>query len=131
MAEFSLWHHLVHVGAATPQAAQQRAVVMAQLGNGDPLLVAAPYGNGMVVQCATGANAEWSNMPSRGFFLPLMQQVVTFLAARVSPPRNVAAGEPIVALIDRDQAYKQLTAYSIRAAKSTWSSRKIAIAGPW
>ncbi|MEQ9407956.1 MAG: VWA domain-containing protein [Fuerstiella sp.] len=74
-------------------------VVMARLDNGDPLLVERPAGDGTVVQLATACDADWSDLPMRPFFVPLMQQLVTTMASRISPPRNIATGDPAVALL--------------------------------
>ena len=74
------------------------AVVLARLDNGDPFLVERRFGDGVVMQLATACDADWSDLPMRPFFVPLMQQLVTTMASGISPPRNIQTGEPAVAL---------------------------------
>ena len=47
---------------------------------------------------ATACDADWSDLPMRPFFVPMMQQLVTTMATRLTPPRNIETGEPAVAL---------------------------------
>ena len=44
----------------------------------------------------------------RPFYLPLMQQLVTYLAAKFDPPRNVDIGRPLVAVLPAAMAGKKL-----------------------
>lgn len=73
-------------------------VVMARLDNGDPLLVEKTLGDGVVVQMATAADADWSDLPMRPFFVPLMQQLVTTMATQLTPPCNIRTGDPAVGI---------------------------------
>lgn len=79
--------------------AAESAAVLARLDNGDPLLLEKRYGDGLVLQFTTACDAEWSDLPQRPVFVPLMQQVITGMATGVEPPRNIAAGEPAVAVV--------------------------------
>jgi hypothetical protein len=72
--------------------------VMAQLDNGSPLLLQKRVGDGVVVQLTTACDADWSDLPLRPFYVPLMQQLLTSMAEQVMPPRNIRTGEPAVAL---------------------------------
>lgn len=74
--------------------------VLLRLDSGDPLLVEKPIGKGFVIACATTADADWTNLPLRPVFLPLVQQLVTSIATRGVPASNLAAGETLVALFD-------------------------------
>jgi hypothetical protein len=82
-------------------------VVVAQLDNGDPLLVEQAFGDGVVMQMATACDADWSDLPMRPFFVPMMQQLVTTLATQLTPPRNIRTGEPAVALFADTSAETQ------------------------
>ncbi len=73
--------------------------VVASLDTGEPLLVERVHGDGVVMQLATACDAEWSDLPLRPVYVPLMQQLVATLASRISPPRNIRTGEPAVALV--------------------------------
>ncbi len=83
--------------------------VVAKLESGDPFLVEKRYGAGLVIQCATPVDGDWSNLPARPFYLPLMQQLVTYLASTVYPPRNVDVGKPLAAIFAKEHAGKSVT----------------------
>lgn len=93
------WYQLrlPSTAVAPSQASPQ---ILARLANGDPLIVESARGHGSVIQVATACDADWSNLPMRPFYLPLMQQLVTYLAARWEPVANVQLGQPLVALTD-------------------------------
>ena len=118
-AEIRRWYRLGQVGeetaADTPHASQHRPIarevdggtrpqdlaqwiVMARLDSGDPFLVQKRVDDGVVVQVATACDADWSDLPMRPIYLPLMQQLVISLASEVAPPQNISTGEPIVAV---------------------------------
>ena len=73
-------------------------IVMARLDSGDPFLVQKHVDDGVVMQVATACDADWSDLPMRPIYLPLMQQLVVSMASQVAPPQNIATGEPIVAV---------------------------------
>ncbi len=89
-AEIRQWYEL--------QPRATGPIVVARLDNGDPLLVEQAFGDGVVMQMATACDADWSDLPMRPFFVPMMQQLVTTLATQLTPPRNIHTGEPAVAL---------------------------------
>lgn len=82
-------------------------VVMARLDTGDPLLVEKSLGDGVVVQMATACDADWSDLPMRPFFVPMMQQLVTTMATRLTPPRNIRTGESAVALFPKNASSEE------------------------
>lgn len=98
-------------------------LVLARLDNGEPLLVEHPFGTGVVVQFATSCDADWTNFPLRPVFVPFMQQLVTTLAARISPPRNILTGTPAVALLDATEEEVSISVQtpdgSLRSLKTT------------
>jgi hypothetical protein len=98
-AEIRQWYELKPATTGT--------VVVAQLDNGDPLLVERKFGDGVVMQAATACDADWSDLPMRPVFVPLMQQLVTTMATQLTPPRNIRTGEPAVALFTERAAGKQ------------------------
>ena len=87
------WYRLEMNGGG---AEANRPVVAARLDTGDPLLVERRFGKGTVLQWATTVDADWTDLPLQPVFVPLVQQLVTAAATRTAPPRNVAAGDPIV-----------------------------------
>ena len=82
----------------TPPPDLAELIVMARLDSGDPFLVQKRVDDGVVVQAATACDADWSDLPMRPIYLPLMQQLVVSMASQVAPPQNISTGEPIVAV---------------------------------
>lgn len=80
--------------------------VAAHLDTGDPFLAEKQFGKGRVIQCCTACDDDWSNLPARPAYLPLMQQLVTYLASTVYPPRNVGVGQQLAALLGPENADK-------------------------
>lgn len=78
-------------------------VIMARLDSGDPLLIEKTYEEGVVVQASTACDNDWSNFPMQPSYVPFVQQLVTTLASRISPPRNIATGDPAVAIFKRTE----------------------------
>ncbi|MCX7008567.1 MAG: BatA domain-containing protein, partial [Kiritimatiellaeota bacterium] len=98
-ANIRLWYKLA-ITAATPAKTNASVpFVLGRLSSGDPFLVEKAFGDGSVILCTVPCSAEWSNLPMRPFYLPLMQQLVTYLAAKFDPPRNVDIGRPLVAVL--------------------------------
>ena len=52
-------------------------------------------------------DADWSNLPMRPFYLPLLQRLSIYLASTVFPPRNLDVGKPIVAFLPAADAGKK------------------------
>jgi len=73
--------------------------VAARLDTGDPFLVERRVGEGRVLLSAVPCDADWSNLPMRPFYLPLMQEMVVHLASNVHPPRNVEVGDRLAAFL--------------------------------
>jgi hypothetical protein len=82
-------------------------VVLARLETGDPFLVERAVGHGRVIACATAANADWSNLPARPFYLPLVQRLCVHLASTVHPSRNLEVGHALTAFLPAAAAGKK------------------------
>ncbi len=102
-AQIRQWYRLDPV----PAPANAAPVIAAKLDNSDPFLVEKNYGEGRVMLCCTACDADWGNMPMRPFYLPLMQQLVSHLASKVYPPRNVEIGQRIGAFVPASLADKR------------------------
>ena len=107
------------------KSAGDSLTVLARLVNGDPLLVERKLGEGRVIFCSTACDADWGNLPMRPAYVPLMQQLVTYLASTVYPPTNVEAGGELALFLapERDGAKLKLmlpdgTAQSVTAKVS-------------
>jgi hypothetical protein len=81
--------------------------ILASLDSGDPFLVEQSLGEGRVLYCNTSADTDWSNLPTRPFYLPLMQSLVTYLASTINPPRNLAVGKTLLAFAARGDIGKR------------------------
>ena len=79
-------------------------VVLARLDTGDPFLAEKAYGEGRVIACATACDADWSNLPARPSYLPLVQRLAVYLASNVYPPRNLEIGQQLVSFLPADAA---------------------------
>jgi len=58
------------------------ATVLAELTGGRPLLVERTYGQGRVVIFTSSCDEGWTNLPRRAFYVPLLHQLVSYLAAQ-------------------------------------------------
>ncbi len=85
----------------------QDPVVLARLDSGDPFLAEKPFGKGQVIACATACDADWSNLPARPSYLPLVQRLCVYLASNVYPPRNLEIGQNLVSFLSPETAGKK------------------------
>ena len=76
-------------------SSQSAAHVLLKLDNSEPLLVAKAFGTGRVVQFAISADTTGSNLPLRPIYVPLMQNLVQWLATGVEPSRNTTTGQSL------------------------------------
>lgn len=73
------------------------ARVLARLDDGQPLLVEKRVGSGSVLFLGTGVHVEWTNLPLRPIFLPLLARLTFHLAGLEAERSQVLAGAPLVA----------------------------------
>ncbi|MEX0775551.1 MAG: BatA domain-containing protein [Phycisphaeraceae bacterium] len=106
-ADIKVWYKLDdRTVVSLPDAA---LIVAARMDNGDPFLMEKKYGQGTVLLTSVPLDADWSNLPVRPFFLPLVQQLVTYAASKVYPSRNVEVGQSLAAFLDPSAADKPAT----------------------
>jgi hypothetical protein len=92
----SVWFKLEeHTGKS--DAGPGKPSTICRLGNGDPFLIEAKVGNGLVLEAAIPASADWSNLPARTFYVPLMQRLMIYAASTFDPPCNLEVGAPLAA----------------------------------
>ena len=106
-ATINRWFELSDLVALAP--ADSRVSVIAKLNNGDPFLMEKQVGDGIVIQMATTCDADWNDLPLQPVYVPMIQQMVSTIASRLSPPRNIAAGEPAVALLPDSDAHVSIS----------------------
>ncbi|MGB0583064.1 MAG: BatA domain-containing protein, partial [Limisphaerales bacterium] len=87
---------------------QNSPSVLAQFEGGQPFLAERKYGRGKVLQFSVPCDADWSNLPMRPFYLPLMQRMVAYLASASTPPRNLKPGEMISAHFPAREAGREM-----------------------
>jgi hypothetical protein len=102
-AAIKMWYRLKEPTAASADA----PTIVARLTSGDPFLVEKRFGEGRVIECAVPCDADWSNLPMRPFFLPMMQRLSIYLASTVFPPRNLDVSKPLVAFLPLADAGKK------------------------
>lgn len=112
-AEIRRWHELTEVDGRSD------VLVLARLDSGDPLLLERRIGDGVVLQWATACDADWSDLPVRPLYVPLMQQIITTMASEVSPPRNIATGDPAVAMLPGAEQSTTLSVVTPDGARRT------------
>lgn len=78
------------------QTVRPDASTLITLSNGGPLLMERSAGRGKVMLLTTSIDADWTTLPLSGFYLPLMQSTVRYLASSQLPTLNVRQGEPLV-----------------------------------
>ncbi len=69
-------------------------MTLLETSEGRPLGLSTRWGRGRVVQFAIPADGDWTTLPLRGVFLPLLQQLMIDLAGNMETP-NVLVGETI------------------------------------
>jgi len=77
-------------------AGQRGTWVLARLDDGEPLLVQRKVEKGRVLMLGTSAHVNWSNLPLRPIFLPLVARLTFDLAEAEQTRHNVVAGQPLV-----------------------------------
>jgi hypothetical protein len=102
-AAIKMWYRLKEPTAASADA----PTIVARLTSGDPFLVEKRFGEGRVIECAIPCDADWSNLPMRPFYLPMMQRLAIYLASTVFPPRNLDVSKPLVAFLPVADAGKK------------------------
>jgi hypothetical protein len=83
-----------HFPLTLPEDAKGR--VLARLEGEQPLLVERPVGAGSVLLLGTGMHVEWTNLPLRPLFLPLVARLTFRLAGVEAERSQVLAGRPFL-----------------------------------
>lgn len=73
---------------------QMPTVVVARLGSKTPILIESRFGRGIAMFGGWSLSSQWSNLPLKPDFVPLMLQMVRHAAGRgaISGPSEIAAG---------------------------------------
>ena len=68
--------------------------VLARLSSGDPFLLHKPFGRGQVLLFTSSATTDWTTLPIRNLFLPLMMRIVHLASRGQGQRHNILAGQP-------------------------------------
>ncbi|MCX5670464.1 MAG: BatA domain-containing protein [Planctomycetota bacterium] len=82
--------------------AAQADAVLARLSNGDPFLLAKPFGEGRVLLFTTAATTDWSTFPIRNLILPLKKRVVHQATSGQNQLQNLQAGQTFESNLNPD-----------------------------
>ncbi len=69
--------------------------VLARFTNGYPAVVERSYGAGKVILVNTTADTDWTNLPLRAVYLPLIHQMVYYLSGRKEVKERYYVGDPV------------------------------------
>jgi len=89
------WYRIGRVNEDSDQDVR----ILARWRKDNPFLVETSVKDGRVIMSSVPADSDWTNMPARPVYVPLMQQLVTYLTSTAEPPRNVQVGDPLVAFL--------------------------------
>jgi hypothetical protein len=85
---------LVHQCVPISWGPRSEGRLLARLDDGQPLLIERAVGAGSVLFLATGLTADWSNLPLKPLFLPLLARLTFHLAGVEADRPPVIAGSP-------------------------------------
>jgi len=86
-----------------------KTVPLAVYENSAPFLLERAFSQGRVVLCSTACDADWSDLPLRAFYLPLIQQLVTYLACQGVSRKNLEIGDSISETFPKESKSKTAT----------------------
>jgi len=86
--------------------------VLARFSDGAPALLERAVGKGRVVMATFPCDADWTNFPRRGAYLPCLREAGAYLAAPAVEAAQYARNEPVVFEAGVGEATRQLTVVS-------------------
>ncbi|GEM_PF-1740450 len=72
-----------------------KLTVLASFVNGRPWLIEKKVGRGRVILCSTPCDADWTDLPVRKFYVPLIHELVYYLATGEQTSSNLIVGRGI------------------------------------
>ena len=73
-----------------------RSQTIITLTNGFPFLTEEKIGNGRALIVGVAANTEWSDLPLKGLFVPLIHRSISYLAQPSTVNKSLTAGDEVV-----------------------------------
>ncbi len=86
-------HVTQHVVIPSPEGSGVRPLL--RLDDGEPLLVQRPIGSGIALMLGISTHVDWSNLPLRPIFLPLIARLTFQLAGAEAIQPQLVAGAPL------------------------------------
>lgn len=92
------------------------ASVLAVYDNDDPAILERKVGEGRVILFTSTGNAEWTDFPKRGTYVPLIHQLVRYLSPRDRQSRsNLRLDEPLSAAFGGTRSSRELEGLTVRS----------------
>jgi len=92
------------------------ASVLAVYDNDDPAIIERKVGEGRVILFTSTCNAEWTDFPKRGTYVPLIHQLVRYLSPRDRQSRsNLRLDEPLSAAFGGTRSSRELEGLTARS----------------
>jgi len=85
------------------------ARVLAALPDGEPLIVEKSLGRGRTILVATSADGSWNNLPKTALFLPMLHEMIAYLASGGRDDRDGEVGEPLRIAVPGDLFRQSVT----------------------
>ncbi len=96
------------VFAYTTIADLGRANILLSLSNGEPLLLEKEIGSGRILLFTTPPDLDWTDLPVRGIFVPLLHRILIYLTEEVSGNLETTVGEVLALSIPREDLSKEI-----------------------
>jgi hypothetical protein len=83
------FYQYFHVEPITSEA------VLARFDDGSPALLERKIGSGIVILFTSTFDTEWTNLPVKPIFLPLLYQIIQYAAAEKKGQKSYLVGQPV------------------------------------
>ncbi len=108
-ARIHQWYTLQVPESPAAAPGRQPPTTILSLETGEPLFLEHRFRAGLVLQSAISCTADWSNLPARPVFVPLMQRLIVHAGSAIQPTLNLSSGQTLSALLPADEAGKTLS----------------------
>jgi len=78
------------------------------LSNGEPLLLEKEIGAGRLLIFSTPPNLEWTDLPLKPMFVPLLHRILVYLSSQVNVDLEVIVGDTLILPIPRQDLSKEI-----------------------
>ncbi|MFQ5822820.1 MAG: BatA domain-containing protein [bacterium] len=75
--------------------------VVARFDDGSPAILERKVGAGKVVLITSSLDTEWNNLPVKAIFLPMLYQIIQYVAAEKKGQKSFLVGQPVPLGLDR------------------------------